>query len=119
MKTILVVDDENNIRMFIQANLVLRGFEVVEAVSAEDALEKMQSLTPDALILDVLMPGMTGWELAQTMAEHERLGKIPIILLTASISDAKMAGSVTNVVERLVKPVSSSDLVATVRRLLS
>lgn len=118
MKTILVVDDESNIRTFINANLALRGFQVVEAGSAEEALEKMQTITPDALILDVLMPGMTGWELAKVMAENELLRGIPIILLTASISDANSVGSVTNVVERLVKPLGSGDLVAAVRRLV-
>jgi CheY-like chemotaxis protein len=118
MATVLVVDDENNIRMFISANLAPRGFQVVEANSAEDALEKLRELTPDAVILDVLMPGMSGWDLARKMSEDERLSQIPIILLTASIADASSTGNYANVVERLVKPLSSSDLVTTVKKIV-
>jgi two-component system, OmpR family, alkaline phosphatase synthesis response regulator PhoP len=118
MSRILIVDDERNIRMFVKANLVSRGFEVVEAESAEEGLERLQVAIPDALILDVLLPGMNGWELAKKMADDEQLSKIPVIMLTASLADANSSDHFPNIVERLIKPVSSDDLVKTVRNIV-
>lgn len=119
MTTVLVVDDETNIRVFIKANLAARGFKVVEAGSAEEGLERLDSVRPSLIILDVLLPGMTGWEMAKTMSEDNSLQDIPVIMLTASISDVDSRPNCPNIRERLIKPISSETLINTVRGVIS
>jgi CheY-like chemotaxis protein len=118
MTTVLIVDDETNIRVFIKANLIARGFKVVEAGSAEEGLEHLNNLKPSLIILDVLLPGMTGWEMAKTMSEDNVLQDIPVIMLTASISDADARPNCPNIKERLIKPIGSDTLINTVKEVL-
>jgi CheY-like chemotaxis protein len=119
MTTVLIVDDETNIRVFIRANLAARGYKVVEAGSAEEGLERLSNVKPSLIILDVLLPGMNGWEMAKTMSEDATLQDIPVIMLTASISDADSRPNCPNIVERLIKPISSETLVSAVRNVVS
>jgi len=81
MKKILLVDDERNIRDLYSTELAEEGYSVYTAVSGEEALALLDTLTPDLITLDVRMPGMGG--IAALRAIREKLPSVPVIMLTA------------------------------------
>jgi DNA-binding response OmpR family regulator len=82
MKT-LVIDDEAPIRLLCRVNLEAEGIEVLEAPEGETGLELAKRERPDAILLDVMMPGLDGWAVAERLLSDEDTRAIPIIFLTA------------------------------------
>lgn len=80
---ILLVDDEPNIVKIISRRLAFEGFEVSVAVDGEMALEKAHALKPDLILLDVMLPKISGYEVCRQLKLDPRFKKIPIIMLTA------------------------------------
>ena len=80
---LLVVDDEPNIRELLSASLRYAGFEVATAADGQQALALAESFRPDLLVLDVMMPGLDGWQVAEQLLESEETREVPIIFLTA------------------------------------
>lgn len=120
MPGLLIVEDEVNIRRFVAANLGARGYQVVEAGDAEEGLRQLRESPPGALILDIRLPGMSGWDLLQEMASDTALASIPVIVMTASATNLKFGEtSYTNVVQWLVKPVSVHELLQAVKKALN
>jgi DNA-binding response OmpR family regulator len=119
MATLLIVEDEPHIRTFIRVNLMSRGFEVIEASSAEEGLEYLGQMRPDAVILDVLLPSMNGWEFLQVMAANKHWEDIPVILMTASTLRTYVPEEdYPNIVQKLIKPVNAQELVETVKQVV-
>ena len=83
MTTVLVIDDEAPIRLLCRVNLEAEGMEVAEASDGPSGLEKARAEPPDVILLDVMMPGLDGWQVAEELLEDERTRGIPIIFLTA------------------------------------
>jgi len=81
--TVLVIDDEAPIRLLCRVNLEAEGTAVLEAEDGESGLEIARRERPDAILLDVMMPGLDGWTVAQQLLEDEVTRRIPIIFLTA------------------------------------
>jgi DNA-binding response OmpR family regulator len=81
--TVLVIDDEAPIRLLCRVNLEAEGASVLEADNGRDGIEMAKLERPDAILLDVMMPGMDGWTVAQELLEGEATRRIPIIFLTA------------------------------------
>jgi len=81
MKTILVADDDKNIRLLLETELSLQGYQVVLAKNGLEALTKIKDRTPDLLILDIKMPDMHGLEVLEALRKENR--KLPIIICTA------------------------------------
>jgi DNA-binding response OmpR family regulator len=79
----LVIDDEAPIRLLCRVNLEAEGMDVVEAGDGEAGLELARSERPDVILLDVMMPVLDGWQVAERLIEDERTKEIPIIFLTA------------------------------------
>jgi DNA-binding response OmpR family regulator len=120
MDTLLVVEDERNIRTFIAANLKARGFSVIEAGSAEEGLTLLNSTSPKAVILDILLPGMSGWDLLQIMSGDANLRTVPVVLMTASaVGGMPKESGYDNVVQHLAKPISAHELVAAIHKALA
>lgn len=120
MSSLLVVEDETNIRRFVVANLVARGFKAEEAENAEDGLEKLkQDPLPAAMILDIRLPGMSGLEMLQVLKSDARLKSIPVIVMTASAVGTQF-GEVQfdNVVQWLIKPIGVHELLTAVQKAL-
>jgi excisionase family DNA binding protein len=86
---VLVVDDDARLREFMRVNLEMEGYTVREASSAEEALGSIEDQAPELVLLDVVMPGVDGWEMLQRM--QERYGSIPVIMFSGQV-DAKSAG---------------------------
>ncbi|MCL4370272.1 MAG: response regulator [Chloroflexi bacterium] len=113
---ILVVDDEPGIVDIAKANLEGHGFIVVEAYDGEDALRKVKEEKPDLVVLDILMPEMDGWDVLERIEADPELSGIPVIMLTARVSDEDvLRGLERGAVEYMTKPFYPEDLVAAVK----
>jgi excisionase family DNA binding protein len=86
---VLVVDDDERLREFMRVNLEMEGYSVREAASAEEALEAIEDQAPELVLLDVVMPGVDGWQMLQRM--QERHGSIPVIMFSGQV-EASSAG---------------------------
>lgn len=84
----LVADDEPPIRLLCEVNLSLAGMEVLQASDGEEALAAARSQAPDIILLDLMMPRVDGWTVAQKLAEDERTSGIPFLFLTARATPA-------------------------------
>jgi two-component system KDP operon response regulator KdpE len=114
--TILIVDDEPQIRRVMLTTLASHGYSVVEAGSGEDALEKIRAERPDLIILDVNMPGMSGLE---TCAEIRTSSDVPIIMLTIRNSERdKVQALDAGADDYVVKPFGVQELMARIRAAL-
>jgi DNA-binding response OmpR family regulator len=80
---VLVIDDEAPIRLLCRVNLEAEGMEVLEAADGPSGLEKARAEIPDVVLLDVMMPGLDGWRVAEELLDDERTESIPIVFLTA------------------------------------
>ncbi len=108
---VLIVDDEAGIRELCRVNLALAGYDVVEAADGFQALERIAQAKPDVIFLDVLMPGMSGWELLAKLREDEATAQIPVVMLTALDSeDDQIRGWEGGVVDYLTKPFNPLSL---------
>ncbi len=114
---ILVVDDDDKLRALLAQFLGDQGFHVTAASSAADAREAMRYLTPDALVLDVMMPGERGTALAQELRTHNGP---PVLLLTAlGEPDDRIGGLEAGADDYLVKPFQPKELVLRLKNILS
>ena len=86
---VLVVDDDPRLREFIRVNLEMEGYSVREAESAEEALSAIEDQSPDLVLLDVVMPGVDGWQMLQRM--QERHGSIPVIMFSGKVDERSLA----------------------------
>jgi DNA-binding response OmpR family regulator len=113
MASVLVVDDEDDIRELVRINLELDGHSVTTASSGFDALECLQAATPDVVVLDVMMPGMDGWEvLARIKSDRSAaIAGVPVLMLTARTDDMdRIRGGIEGAIRYITKPFSLSDL---------
>jgi DNA-binding response OmpR family regulator len=83
MTKVLVIDDEAPIRLLCRVNLEAERMEVLEASDGGSGLEKAKEEQPDVILLDVMMPGVDGWQIAEQLLDDPRTSRIPIIFLTA------------------------------------
>ena len=86
-KKVLVVDDEPQIVLLVSGRLKANGFEVIEASNGEEGLRKAKSERPDLILLDIMMPGMDGYEVCAALKSDQRYKDIPIILFTAKAGE--------------------------------
>ena len=82
MTKVLVIDDEAPIRLLCRVNLEAEGMDVLEAADGPTGLDQARELAPDVILLDVMMPGLDGWRVAEELLEDERTQDIPIIVLS-------------------------------------
>ena len=83
MTKVLVIDDEAPIRLLCRVNLEAEGMEVLEAATGTSGLELARAERPDVVLLDVMMPGLDGWNVAEHMLDDPTLESIPVVFLTA------------------------------------
>src|ERR1044071_96234 len=119
MTRVLVIDDEAPIRLLCRVNLEAEGMEVLEAADGPSGLEKARSETPDVILLDVMMPGLDGWRVAEELLDDGLTESIPIIFLTARAELRDRArGIVLGGANYATKPFNPAELAPLVRGFL-
>ena len=113
---ILVADDDPVILRLIEINLSLEGFDVQLANGGQEAIDKAGAEHPDLILLDVMMPGITGWEAARRLKEDPKTADIPIVFLSARTQDEdRRRGEELGVAAYVTKPFDPGQLVSTIR----
>ncbi|MBM4298378.1 MAG: response regulator transcription factor [Deltaproteobacteria bacterium] len=116
---ILVVEDEPDIRKLVQYNLLQERYQVLEAEDGEQALKIVERDKPNLVILDLMLPGLSGLEVCRLLREKPDTIKLPILMLTAKAGEAdRVLGLEMSADDYLAKPFSPRELVARVRAIL-
>ena len=115
----LLVDDERAIRTICRVNLEGDGFAVLEANSGAEALEEVRRDHPSLVLLDVMMPGVDGWSVAEQLAADPETQDIPVVFLSARATpDDRLHAQALGAVGYLVKPFDPLELAGVVRDVL-
>ncbi|MSP11971.1 MAG: response regulator transcription factor [Chloroflexi bacterium] len=116
MATILVVDDETNIVNLVSLYLKADGYQVVAASGGRQALDAFHAHAPDLIVLDLMLPGIDGWEVCQRIRQESQ---VPVIMLTARTDDVdKIVGLELGADDYLVKPFNPRELLARIKAVL-
>jgi len=117
---VLVIDDESPIRLLCRVNLEAEGMEVLEAGDGPSGLETARAERPDVVLLDVMMPGLDGWRVAEELLDDDRTSSIPIVFLTARAELRDRARGIDlGGVDYVTKPFNPVELAPLVRELLA
>ena len=116
---IMLVDDEPNLRELLRQMLELGGFDVVEAEDGLEALEKLEKVAPDVMILDVMMPNLDGVSLCKRLRADATFAALPIIMVSGKTQHrAVQEGLAAGANQYLCKPITVEELLQSVRALL-
>src|SRR5918911_5204664 len=116
---VLVIDDEAPIRLLCRVNLEAERMDVLEASDGPTGLEKARNDEPDVILLDVMMPGLDGWQVAEALLDDRRTSSIPIIFLTARAEIRDRArGLDLGGIDYITKPFNPLELAPQVRELI-
>ena len=119
-RKILTCDDEKHIVKLIEVNLERQGYEVITAYNGLECLEKVESDRPDLIVLDVMMPQMSGFEVLEKLKSNPDTETIPVIMLTARAQDVDVLRGWQSGVEcYLTKPFNPMELIAFIKRIFS
>lgn len=117
--TILIVEDEADLAVMLRYNLEAEGFIVLSVLSGDEAAIVLQETTPDLILLDWMLPGLSGIELCRRWRAREETAQVPIIMLTArGEEDERIRGLATGADDYVVKPFSIPELLARINALL-
>ena len=116
---VLLVDDERTIRMICRVNLESDGFGVLEATDGREALDRVREERPSLVLLDVMMPGLDGWGVAEELATDDATREIPVVFLSARAEhEDRLRAQELGAVGYVVKPFDPIELAVTVREVL-
>ncbi|HTO50752.1 MAG TPA: response regulator [Burkholderiales bacterium] len=118
VKKILVVDDSPTDRQYMIETLKGKGFQIVTAENGEDAITKAKSELPDLILMDVVMPGLNGYQATRQITRDDATKHIPVIMCTSKGADTdKIWGMRQGANDYLVKPVDPQALLAKIAQL--
>jgi DNA-binding response OmpR family regulator len=119
-KKVLVIDDEKATTFLVKTLLEREGLEVVTANTGEEGLELVRTEKPDLILLDVMMPGLDGWETLERIRQTKGGRSIPVSMFSvmSSPSDTMFGVKVEGVVDYITKPFNRADLVRRVKGIL-
>ncbi|KPC49378.1 response regulator [Amantichitinum ursilacus] len=111
IKKVLIVDDSPTERHFLGELLTKAGYQVLTAESGEEAVAKVKEIMPDLILMDVVMPGMNGFQATRTITRDEVTKHIPVIMCTSKNQETDMVwGKRQGAAEYIVKPVDPQEL---------
>src|SRR3569833_594391 len=117
--TNLIVEDETDLSESTRYNLEAEGFRIVSAESGDEAVERIRDGVPDLILLDWMLPGLSGIELCRRWRSREETARTPIIMITArGEEEERVRGLATGADDYVVKPFSMPELVARIQALL-
>lgn len=115
-KTILVVDDEADLLVIIKTALKTEGYEVLTALSGTEAIQHCKEAKPDLLIVDLMMPGMDGFQTIESIRSIQGLSNVPTIMLTGVLDKDKVALALNSGINYyLIKPFEFHDFISKVK----
>lgn len=118
-KTVLIADDEPNIVLSLEYLMEQQGYRVHVANTGDEAIKLVEELRPDLVLLDIMMPGKSGYEVCQKVRSNPLLGATRIVILSAKGREIEVAkGLALGADAYVTKPFATRDLVAQVRKLL-
>jgi twitching motility two-component system response regulator PilH len=118
IKNILIVDDSPTDRQFLSELLAKNGFQVSTAENADEALAKARQLKPDLVLMDVVMPGQSGFQATRALSRDEATKQIPVIICTSKSQETDRAwGMKQGARDYIVKPVRGPELLAKISAL--
>ena len=118
-QSVLVVEDEEDIRELVSYNLLKEGYQVAGVASGEDALSAVEAKTPDLILLDIMLPGLDGLRVCRKLKENPRFQSIPVIMLTAKGEEPDVvAGLNMGADDYVTKPFSPKVLLARMQAVL-
>lgn len=115
----MIVDDEPDILFTVGQMLEMSGYEVIKAVDGADCLKKLGGITPDLVLLDIMMPGMSGWDVAAKIKENPQWSNIPIVFVTAKGDAMSMGMGNMAAEDYITKPFDIMDLKTRVEQVLN
>jgi DNA-binding response OmpR family regulator len=120
-RVVVCIEDEPEMIDLVKLILEQHNFEVFGAVGGEDGLEQIKQIDPDLVLLDLMMPGMDGWEVYQKMKASEMMRQIPVIIVTAKAQsiDKVLGLHIAKVDDYVTKPFGPKDLVESVQKVLA
>ena len=114
---VLVVDDDARLREYMRINLEVEGYTVREAASADEALDAIEGGAPDLVLLDVVMPGIDGWQMLQRIQKHH--GSIPMIMFSSKVDDQLATDVASRGTSGFIgKPFDPHELISQTKQLL-
>ena len=118
-KKILVVDDDQLTRAVLQHNVILAGYDVIVASNGREAMQKIQEVTPDLIVVDLVMPDMNGFEMLRRIRSNKETMQTPVIVVSAlqsqtDIEEAKASGADIY----LTKPIKPEEFIKHVKKYL-
>ena len=117
--SILIVEDEADLAVLLRYNLEAEGFRVATAASGDEAVERIRDGVPDLILLDWMLPGLSGIELCRRWRAREETARTPIIMITArGEEEERVRGLATGADDYVVKPFSIPELLARINALL-
>ena len=117
-KKILIIDDEKDVLTMLYYTLRVTGCTIITAETGEEGLEKAKNEEPDIIILDLILPDISGVEVGQRIRKIPYLVSVPIILMTASVEDVEQKAREAGVDHFLTKPFESNELLEEVKKYL-
>jgi excisionase family DNA binding protein len=116
---VLIVDDDPRLREYVRVNLEMEGYAVREAGNAEEGLNVLEEASPDLVLLDVMMPGVDGWEMLRRVQERHGVGAIPVIMFSGKVEEQEANEAASRGAQAFVgKPFSPQELIDQTKQLL-
>jgi excisionase family DNA binding protein len=116
---VLIVDDDERLREFVRVNLEMDGYSVREAANAEEGLAALEEEAPDIILLDVMMPGMDGWEMLQRVQERHGAGSIPVIMFSGKVDERTAERAAEEGAQAFIgKPFDPQQLIESTKQLV-
>lgn len=119
LKRILIVDDEDDIAFVLAQMIKSKGYEVERVSDGQTALDNINESAPDLIVLDVMMPGLNGYEVCRSLKESSQLKDIPVIMLTAKAQKSDITwGEEAGADLYITKPFENQEVIAAIKKLL-
>ena len=116
---VLIVDDDERVREYVRVNLEMEGYAVREAGSAEEGLGVLEEVSPDLILLDVMMPEVDGWEMLRRVQERHGVGAIPVVMFSGKVNEQSAQEATARGAQGFVgKPFDPQQLIEHAKQLL-
>jgi excisionase family DNA binding protein len=116
---VLIVDDDERVREYVRVNLEMEGYSVREAGSADEGLAVLEEVSPDLILLDVMMPEVDGWEMLRLVQERHGTGTVPVVMFSGKLNEQSAEQATARGAQGFVgKPFDPQQLIEQAKQLL-